>query len=47
MTREGVAFLIVGFDAVIMFFFLVILWIAEYMVQLEVNRHNSLLPECK
>ena len=47
ITREGVAFLIVIMDCIIMLVFLVIIWITEYLIQLEVNRHNSLLPECK
>ena len=30
-----------------MFMFFLLLWVAEYLIQFEVNRHNTLLPECK
>lgn len=46
-TREQVAFLIVAMDAIIMAIFLIIIWLSEFLIQLEVNRHNNQLPECK
>ena len=46
-TREQVAFLIVEMDAIIMAIFLIIIWLSEFLIQLEVNRHNNQLPECK
>lgn len=34
-------------DALIMFFFLILIWVSEMLIKIEVNRHNSQLPECK
>ena len=34
-------------DAIIMFVFLVLIWVSEMLVKIEVNRHNGQLPECK
>lgn len=39
MTREELAFLIVGMDALIMLVFLIVIWVSEYLIKIDINRH--------
>lgn len=46
-TREELAFVIVLCDCLIMFIFLVTILITEYLIKIDINRHNNRLVECK
>ena len=46
-TREQLAFLIVFMDSLIMLCFLVTIWVLDYLIQMDIQRQNNQLLECK
>jgi hypothetical protein len=46
-TRENLAFLIVVMDSLIMFLFLIFIWGLNYLIQMDIQRQNNQLLECK
>lgn len=38
--------MIVALDSVIMGFFLIVLWMIDYLIQMDIKRHNQMLVEC-
>lgn len=46
-TREELAFLIVILDAIVMLIFILSIWFAEFLIKLDISRHNNKLVECR
>ena len=46
-AREDLAFLIVMIDSLIMFIFLVGIWMLDYFIKMDIQRHNQKLIETK
>ena len=47
VSREDLAFLIVIMDSTIMFIFLVSIWIVDYFIKMDIQRHKKQLIETK
>ena len=38
--------MIVALDSLIMGIFLIVLWVIDYLIQIDIKRHNQMLVEC-